>query len=85
MAGQELRDVLRKRLRYQGLAGAPFTGVADVVGWLGAVQSQEYAWFDERVPYAAAPPPGPVTAAVDRYAGFLDLPPSLTIQDGPDA
>jgi hypothetical protein len=43
MAGQELRDVLRKRLRYQGLAGAPFTSVADVVGWLGAVQSQEYA------------------------------------------
>jgi hypothetical protein len=43
MAGQVLRDTLRKRLRYQGLAGAPFTSVAGVVGWLGAVQSQEYA------------------------------------------
>lgn len=43
MAGHWLRDTLRKRLRYQGLAGAPFTSVAEVVGWLGAVQSQEYA------------------------------------------
>jgi hypothetical protein len=43
MTGRELRDTLRKRLRYQGLAGPPFTSVAEVVGWLGAVQSQEYA------------------------------------------
>jgi hypothetical protein len=43
MADQDARDIAPQRLRSQGLAGAPFTSVTEVVGWLGAVQSQEYA------------------------------------------
>lgn len=35
-------DIARLRLRSQGLAAAPFASPADVVRWLGAVQSQEY-------------------------------------------
>lgn len=36
-------DVVRRRLVTQRLAGDPFDSVADVVGWLGAVQAQEFA------------------------------------------
>lgn len=43
MAGQGLGGIAQQRLRSHGLSGAPFAGVAEVVGWLGAVQSQEYA------------------------------------------
>jgi hypothetical protein len=43
MADQDARDIAQRRLRSHGLAGAPFTSVTEVVGWLGAVQSQEYA------------------------------------------
>jgi len=35
-------DIATRRLHSQGLAGEPLAGVADVVGWLGAVQSQDY-------------------------------------------
>jgi hypothetical protein len=36
-------DVARLRLRNQRLSGGRFTRPEDVVGWLGAVQAQEYA------------------------------------------
>ncbi len=36
-------DVLRQRMRNQLLAAPRWTEPADVVGWLGAVQSQDYA------------------------------------------
>jgi hypothetical protein len=36
-------DIVRRRLVNQRLAGDPFATVADAVGWLGAVQAQEYA------------------------------------------
>jgi len=36
-------DVARERLRNQRLIGAPFATPEDVVGWLGAVQAQDYA------------------------------------------
>jgi Winged helix DNA-binding domain len=36
-------DIAGRRLLSHGLAGAPFTSIAAVVEWLGAVQSQEYA------------------------------------------
>ncbi|MET0932483.1 MAG: winged helix DNA-binding domain-containing protein [Mycetocola sp.] len=36
-------DIVRQRLVNQRLAGTPFDGVADAVGWLGAVQAQEFA------------------------------------------
>ena len=36
-------DVVRRRLVTQRLAGVPFDAVADAVGWLGAVQAQEFA------------------------------------------
>jgi hypothetical protein len=35
--------VVRQRLVSQRLAGEPFDSVADAVGWLGAVQAQEFA------------------------------------------
>jgi len=35
--------IVRRRLREQRLAGAPFERPADVVGYLGAMQAQEYA------------------------------------------
>jgi hypothetical protein len=35
-------DIATRRLHSQRLAGEPLAGVADVVGWLGAVQSQDY-------------------------------------------
>ncbi|HKE98096.1 MAG TPA: winged helix DNA-binding domain-containing protein [Actinomycetes bacterium] len=35
-------DVAQRRLRNQRLSGAPFERPAEVVGWLGAVQSQDY-------------------------------------------
>ncbi|MGH3682689.1 MAG: DNA glycosylase AlkZ-like family protein, partial [Natronosporangium sp.] len=37
------QDIATWRLRSHGLAGAPFRSVTEVVRWLGAVQSQEYA------------------------------------------
>jgi hypothetical protein len=43
MADQETRDIAQQRLCSHGLAGAPFSGITEVVSWLGAVQSQEYA------------------------------------------
>jgi hypothetical protein len=36
-------DVLRERLRNQGLARPQFRKAADVVAWLGAVQAQDYS------------------------------------------
>jgi Winged helix DNA-binding domain len=36
-------EVLRERLRNQGLARPEFRGAKDVVAWLGAVQAQDYA------------------------------------------
>ncbi|MET4637095.1 winged helix DNA-binding domain-containing protein [Mycetocola sp. 2940] len=36
-------DIVRRRLVSQRLAGEPFDTVADAVGWLGAVQAQEFA------------------------------------------
>jgi len=36
-------DIARERLRNQRLIGAPFATPEDVVGWLGAVQAQDYA------------------------------------------
>jgi hypothetical protein len=36
-------DIARLRLRNQRLAGDPFERPQDVVGWLGAVQAQDYA------------------------------------------
>ena len=35
-------DILARRLRNQRLTGTPLATPADVVGWLGAVQAQEY-------------------------------------------
>jgi hypothetical protein len=35
--------IARRRLRNQHLVGKPLAGPEEVVGWLGAVQSQEYA------------------------------------------
>ena len=35
-------DIIRQRLRNQRLTGVPLATPADVVGWLGAVQAQEY-------------------------------------------
>lgn len=40
---QDARDIAGQRLRNHGLSGAPSTTITEVVGWLGAVQSQEYA------------------------------------------
>ncbi|MBG6238134.1 hypothetical protein IWX78_001089 [Mycetocola sp. CAN_C7] len=36
-------DVIRRRLVVQGLTGEPCESVAAAVGWLGAMQAQEYA------------------------------------------
>jgi hypothetical protein len=36
-------DVPRWRLRNQRLVGAPLPTPAEVVGWFGAIQAQEYA------------------------------------------
>ena len=36
-------EVVRRRLVTQRLAGEPFDSVADAVGWLGAMQAQEFA------------------------------------------
>jgi hypothetical protein len=38
----DLRDIARLRLRNQRLAGSKFKTAEEVVGWLGAVQAQEY-------------------------------------------
>lgn len=35
-------DIATRRLHSQRLAGEPLAGAVDVVGWLGAVQSQDY-------------------------------------------
>jgi len=37
------RDIVRQRLRNQRLVGTPFATPEEAVGWLGAVQSQDYA------------------------------------------
>src|SRR5262245_11522432 len=36
-------DIVQQRLSNQHLAGNPLKTVAEVVGWLGAVQAQDYA------------------------------------------
>ena len=36
-------DIARRRLRNERLVGAPFASAVEVVGWLGAVQAQDYA------------------------------------------
>ena len=38
-----LRDIAALRMRNQRVSGAHFESAAEVVGWLGCVQSQEYA------------------------------------------
>ncbi|HXM54663.1 MAG TPA: winged helix DNA-binding domain-containing protein [Candidatus Dormibacteraeota bacterium] len=38
-----MNEIAVRRLRTQRLAGEPFATVEEVVGWLGAVQSQDYA------------------------------------------
>jgi hypothetical protein len=38
-----MNDVANRRLRAQRLAGEPFATAQEAVGWLGAVQSQDYA------------------------------------------
>jgi hypothetical protein len=38
-----MSDLAARRLTTQRLAGAPFASVQQAVGWLGAVQSQDYA------------------------------------------
>jgi winged helix DNA-binding protein len=43
MTGRETGDIAARRLLSHRLAGTPFTSIAAVVGWLGAIQSQEYA------------------------------------------
>jgi hypothetical protein len=44
VSGTKVRiDLARERLRNQRLIGAPFPTAAAVVGWLGAVQAQDYA------------------------------------------
>lgn len=63
MADQQWVEIVRQRLRRHGLAGAPFSGVAEVVGWLGAIQSQEYAVAKWSVGQRAT---GLTDAAVDR-------------------
>ena len=35
--------IARRRLRTQGIGGGRFGSAEEVVGWLGAVQAQEYA------------------------------------------
>jgi hypothetical protein len=39
---EETRRIIRRRLRAQRLTGAGFARPEDVVGWLGAVQAQDY-------------------------------------------
>ena len=39
----DIRAITRQRLHTQRLLGAPFATPEEVVGWLGAVQSQEFA------------------------------------------
>ena len=36
-------DIAARRLHAQRLTGEPFASAVDAVGWLGAVQSQDYA------------------------------------------
>lgn len=43
LAAMAKQDIAAWRLRSHGLAGARFRSVTEVVRWLGAVQSQEYA------------------------------------------
>src|SRR6516164_8126900 len=38
-----MNDVATRRLRAQRLTGEPFATAQEAVGWLGAVQSQDYA------------------------------------------
>lgn len=38
----DIRDIGRLRIRNQRMVGTTFTSAKEVVGWLGAVQSQEY-------------------------------------------
>src|SRR5215471_3696199 len=38
-----MNDVASRRLRAQRLTGEPFATAPEAVGWLGAVQSQDYA------------------------------------------
>jgi len=42
MATLSLREIARLRLRNQRVMGGSFDSAVDAVGWLGAVQSQEY-------------------------------------------
>ena len=37
-----MSDILTRRLRAQRLSGEPFAAMRDAVGWMGAVQSQDY-------------------------------------------
>lgn len=94
----KLREVARLRLRNQRVAGGKCKSAEDVVGWLAAVQSQEYAlarvfldgqlvgWWRRAAhkdaflvetkrfrPLRGAEQKA-LTAAVRRYADFIDRP-----------
>ncbi|HEY8471643.1 MAG TPA: winged helix DNA-binding domain-containing protein [Natronosporangium sp.] len=58
-----LPDIAQQRLRNQRLTGARLPGITEVVGWFGAVQSQEYAVAKWSVGERAT---GSTDAALDR-------------------
>jgi Winged helix DNA-binding domain len=60
---RDARDIVRQRLCNHGLSGAPFASITEVVGWLGAVQSQEYGVAKWSVGQRAT---GLTDAALDR-------------------
>ncbi len=65
-------NVVYQRLHNQRIANTTFEKPGDVVKWLGAVQSQDYAAVKWGVAQCAK---GPTDAALDqRYGEFLELP-----------
>jgi hypothetical protein len=62
--------IARRRLRTQGIGGGRFASAGEVVGWLGAVQAQEYAVAKWSIGQRAT---GVDEAAVDRALERGDL------------
>jgi hypothetical protein len=62
--------IARRRLRTQGIGGGDFRSPAEVVGWLGAVQAQEYAVAKWSIGQRSS---GVDEAAVDRALERGDL------------
>src|SRR5262249_35019687 len=62
-------DIIQRRLNNQGLAEPRFETAAEVVGWLGAVQSQDYPgakWaLAQRIGDITSTRGGPADAALD--------------------